>query len=180
MNKIKLGCALLLVASLAQAEDSNKWYAGVSAGQAKSSGWQLTSTQSIVDDKDTAYKVYGGYEFNKYISAELYYTDLGTHKGREDTTIADIDSKSYGMTAIVSYPVHKHIEPFVKAGLQHWKGKASVEGTTFLTDSGNDPIYGVGVNFPITESLAIRTEYEVIEFDKVDYNFLSAGLIYKF
>lgn len=187
MNRMKLGCALLLIASLAQAEDTNKWYAGASIGEAKVSGVSF-STARLDKDSDTAYKVYGGYQFNKYLATELHYADLGTLT-LKDSTQPQLDIKSdfesFGITAVASYPVHKNIEPFVKAGAHHWKGKAT--GTdasgnpySYKTDK-NKLIYGLGVNFPITDSISIRTEYEIMNLDESEkYKFLSAGLVYKF
>ncbi|AXH11275.1 outer membrane beta-barrel protein [Halarcobacter bivalviorum] len=186
MNKIKLGCALLLVVTLAQAENNN-WYLGISAGQAKvDTGINTTSSTESLDEKDTGYKIFGGYQFNKYLATELYYSDLGTvtYKDSASSLNLEADIKSYGITGVVSYPIHKHIKPFLKAGLQHWKGK--ITGTNDINENskikgdGNKPIYGLGINFPITESISIRTEYEVIKLDESDSKFLSAGFVYRF
>lgn len=184
MNKFRLGCALVAVMSFAQAQESN-WYIGASAGQTKvDSGITTTSAAESLDEKDTGYKVFGGYQYNQYLAAELYYADLGSVTYSNGTTTSiESDVKSYGIAGVVSYPLHKHIEPFVKAGIQHWKGK--VTGTALnqsfnVVGDGNKALYGVGVNFPITEYFSFRTEYEVIKLDEEDYKFLSAGIVYNF
>lgn len=170
--------------SLVQAEDRT-WYVGASAGKAKlDSNINLESTEKA-DEKNTGYKIYGGYKFNKYLATELYYTDLGTVTYKDETAPYDMkfDSQSYGITAVVSYPIHKNIEPFIKGGFQHWKVKASGRdalGDKPANNNGNKSIYGAGINFPITECISLRTEYEVIKLSESKYKFLSAGLIYKF
>src|SRR4051794_41965837 len=81
MNKawvLALGLSTALVALPAAAQ----FYVGAGVGQSKAKdfcggGGGFDSC----DDKDKAWKVYGGYAFSPYFAAEIGYNDLGRVKG---------------------------------------------------------------------------------------------------
>src|SRR5438094_10099337 len=64
--------------SIAQARGETGWYLGGNIGQSKlkdgCSG--LGGSGISCDDKDTAFKILGGYNINRNFAAELGYTDL--------------------------------------------------------------------------------------------------------
>ena len=85
--KLGLLALTIIAAPLASAQDSG-WYLGANVGQSKSKidDGQITNsllsgglvTTSISDrDHDTGFKVFGGYQFNKYFAFEGGYFDLG-------------------------------------------------------------------------------------------------------
>src|SRR5712671_1575456 len=67
-----LGFAVALPAVAQEA----KWYVGAGVGQAKFKGACDGVPVSCKDD-DTAWKLFGGYQFNRNFGAELGYADLG-------------------------------------------------------------------------------------------------------
>jgi hypothetical protein len=76
--------ALCLVSGPAVATEPG-FYAGVGVGEASYSDIEelnnLCTDYGItctVDDKDTAYKVFAGYQFNNFIALEAGWVDLGT------------------------------------------------------------------------------------------------------
>src|SRR5579862_1175792 len=81
-------CALALEAQAAQ--DQSGWYVGAGIGQSKISdsdslgaaldaqaAAQGVASSSTYDDRDTAYKLYGGYQFNSNWGIEGGYNRLG-------------------------------------------------------------------------------------------------------
>src|ERR1700675_4627989 len=64
--------------ALAQAQETGA-YAGLSIGQSEAKNVDCASGFSC-DKKDTAWKIFGGYQFMRYLAAEAAYTDLGKIK----------------------------------------------------------------------------------------------------
>ena len=186
-----------MVVSANAADTDKNWYVGASYGATKTDmGVSSTTGTASLDKKDKGYKVYAGYKYNKYISTEVFYTDLGkanlsgnngdqfTAKGTlyeftANNAKVESDTQSFGIAALVTYPLHKYIEPFAKLGIQRWNYELNASSSTTasenLKDDGVDIMYGAGINFPITNYLTIRTEYEVYDIDGTDIDFLSAG-----
>ena len=199
MKKILLISGLML-AGLNASADEIKWYGGVSYGNSKvdTGITNLTGTASL-DEKDNGYKIFAGANVTQYISAELHYLDFGeaTLKGNNGDTF-DLggttysftstetvtgEGDSYGISAIASYPMHEHFEPFVKVGLHRWELDYQIKtNNSTVSVDGTDIFYGIGANIPLTSNFSARIEYELFECDNEveDITFLSAGLLYKF
>jgi hypothetical protein len=67
---------------------------------------------------------------------------------------------------------------FGKAGAIRWDDESSFLAQS-RDDSGTDPAYGLGLQLQIS-SFAIRAEYEIFNLDRVDIDFVSAGVSYTF
>src|SRR3989304_5933084 len=76
------------IASPFPAADDTGWYGGISVGQSKAKiddaritsgllGRGFARTSISDDDRDTGYKLFGGYKFNKNFALEGGYFDLG-------------------------------------------------------------------------------------------------------
>src|SRR5258708_6415930 len=57
--------------------DKSAFYLGAGVGQSKAKDWCTGAGGFSCDDKKTAWKAFGGYQFNRYLSAELGYANLG-------------------------------------------------------------------------------------------------------
>ena len=193
MKKSLIASIFLLLMFTNAYGEQNKWYSGFSHGSTKldTGITNLTGTASL-DEKDSGYKIYTGYKFKKYFSGEIFYADLGSAilKGNTGDTykkdgqsyiyvqngIEEVENKSIGLSGIFTYPLHERIEPFIKIGIQRWNSK----NTSGLSDNGISSMFGLGLNFPITDKFSIKTEYEEYEVDKDSLGFLSLGLVYLF
>jgi len=198
--KKSLLLAGLLGASTMMAGD---WYTGLGFGKSYIDSGITTTGTATLDEGDTAWKIYGGYKYNQYLSTELSYSDLGDlltiNANNGDSFTIDgatanvavnnaaiiLDAQSIGLSAVLSYPLHKNFEPFIKAGLHRYKinVSAGVSGATLAStsDTGTDFLYGLGFNAPITENISFRTEYEVFSADSYDsVSALTFGVNYKF
>lgn len=201
MKRIILSSAVCLLLSTSIMADENKWYMGANIGQNKADSGIDAGTASL-DEKDTAWKVYGGYNFSQYFALEMFYADLGemSLKGNNGDTfslggtsysfIANnasvvTDAQSFGLNVVGSYPLHKYFEPFAKIGLHRYDIESTVSGsnlsTTSVSDDGTDIIYGLGFKIPVGKKVSFVAEWERFEFNEDrESDFLSMGLIYKF
>ncbi|WP_111412053.1 porin family protein [Billgrantia lactosivorans] len=125
-----------------------------------------------LDDDDNVWKGFAGYQFNRYLAAEAFYTDLGRVRLRgNDGANTDLESSAYGASLVGQLPITSWFTPYAKVGAASWEtdvdgnlGDASVD----LEDNdGFDPVYGLGAQFNFNPVL-IRAEYERYDFDS-DY-----------
>src|SRR5438477_157243 len=66
-----------LPAAAQMMSDTSAFYAGAGFGQSKAKEWCSTAGGISCDDRDTAWRAFGGYQLNRNFAAELGYTKLG-------------------------------------------------------------------------------------------------------
>lgn len=203
-----VGCAVMS-SSFAVAEDDSFWYVGGNIGQsrAKIDDARITdqllgnglATNSIADDNsNTAYKLFGGYQYNKNFSLEAGYYSLGQFGFVANTTPAgtlsgDIKLKGLNFDAVGMFPLADKFSAFGRLGLiysqasDNFSNTGAVPVPTNPNPSKNAMNYkaGLGLQYDFTESLGMRVEAERYRVDdavgnKGDINMYSLGLIYRF
>lgn len=143
-------------------------YAGLSVGQFE---------DEVLDDSDTAYKVFGGYQFMENFAVELTYADFGTVKEGG----VEFDQTTFAVAGVGILPIGPQASVFGKIGINSWDvdAQACAGGTCVSgSDSGTDPMYGVGFSYDFMMSTSVRVEYEWFEDDIGQL--LSAGVSFKF
>lgn len=181
MKKVTIFAVTVLATTLAQgafAGGDSGFYAGGSVGSAQLS---FDALDNYIDDSDTGYKVFGGYNFGILpmvdVAVEASYLDMGTQSG-------DFlgDKARFSNTALQAHVIGGlNFGPmglFAKAGVSDWKTKFSYAGESDSV-SGSDPAYGIGAKFQV-DALQIRAEYEQIQLDDADLDFYSIGAAYSF
>lgn len=110
-------------------------------------------------DKDNDfYDVVIGGLITPYFGLEAGYTDFGKLKGN----IAEADLTGYHIAGLVRLPIGNAVGIYAKAGQFWWRSdiNANVLGVRYATDvDGNEPFYGVGVDFFVTPHFNIDVEY---------------------
>lgn len=197
MNKTKSTLAILSLAAatafagsvLGQTTQESGAYLGLSVGQTKAkdgcSG--LAGTGISCDDKDTAFKLFGGYQFSRYIAAEAGYTDLGKVKASAPGLSADIKSNAWELVAVGSYPIGTSgFAPYGKLGF--YRGEVKLSSNVGVSDkhTNTDLTFGVGVRYDIMRNFAVRAEWQRYgdvgggNVGKSDFDVFSVGALYKF
>ena len=125
-----------------------------------------------IDDDDNVTKLFVGYDLNRYLAAEAFYSDLGQVRLRgNDFANAELESKAFGASLVGKLPLTDWFTLFGKAGLAHWETEINGNIGNFqhrLSDQdGTDPVYGAGAQFQL-DPLLLRAEYERYDFDS-DY-----------
>lgn len=172
MKSRMLAAALLGAAAFgAQAADTG-FYAGAGVGQAQ-------VDESAYDDEDTAFTVFGGYQFNRWFGIEAGYTDLGALETRG--TGRDLEASTVHVTAVGSVSFTDRFSGYAKAGFQRWDLDSALPGVTGTTeDSGTDPTYGLGVQYRLTDAIALRGEYNRFEIEDADVDLAQVQVRYDF
>jgi OOP family OmpA-OmpF porin len=158
----------------------SRFYVGGALGQSTLKAW-CDPTLVSCNDTDTAWKLFGGYWFNRYIAVEGSYIDWG---GVTATSSAGVnvaaDQQSYGIGAVGSLQISPQFTVFGKLGLlrteQETRRIAPAPATVQRDDT--EIHYGLGLKYSLTRSWSVRAEWE--NTDKLEVQMLSIGAEFTF
>lgn len=197
LKSLLVAVTAFFLAVPAFAQDSG-FYAGGGIGQAKfkdACGSAPGITVLSCDDKDTAWRILAGYQFNRNFAVEGGYTDLGEVSGSGLVLGLPFDvgvsAKGWELLGVASVPFNNELSAYAKAGIFRWKvkGTAAISGlgTGSVSDNGTDFTFGVGLRYDFTKSVGARLEwqrYNDVGDDsttgKADINLWSLGIVVKF
>jgi OOP family OmpA-OmpF porin len=183
----------LTAAMAAHADTQPSFYMGAGFGTTKVGGGggalgvgDLGDVDGV-DDSDTGFKVFGGYNFNQNFAVELSYFDLGEAGASVsdgiDTASFSIGISGFGASAVGTLPVSDMFSVFAKLGFASYDvdGDASVSGfgSASFSESESDMTYGVGGALGFGQ-FGLRLEYEAINVDDGDANMISLSGVYHF
>ena len=191
MSKFRRASALLAVLSTVAyvptvfAADDNESgpYLGGGYGQFDTSVddvEELGEAIQELDTDDSAWKVFFGWRFNKFISLELDYIDLGSPRGdfggSGDSGQYQLDLAGIGGYAIGTLPIGI-FELSAKVGYYFHDLEINVDLDNFGSgngdvldsdESGEALVYGVGAGVTLFEQLNAKVEYELFDVDRLD------------
>lgn len=173
----------ILLAGTASAAERG-FYVGTALGQSKYE-WTIDQTFDLkFDPSQLAFKVFGGYQLNRYIGIEGGYMDLG--RGRQNIEGIDlsVDTTAFQGSVILSYPVTPLFSPYVRGSAIAYDIDATAsDGFTTLRASGsdNDFAYGVGAMFTSGRGTSqLRLDWEQTDIDGIDVRLISFSAVYLF
>ena len=200
-----VGCAVI-ISPLAMAGDSG-WYMGGNIGKSAATidderinngllGGGFATTSITNDNRNTGYKFFGGYKFNKDFALEGGYFDLGKF-GFSATTLpagilsSNIKLDGMNLDVVGFLPMTEKFSVLGRIGLNYAEAKDSFSGTVALpvniNPSKRDTNYkfGFGVQYDSTQSLGMRAEAERYRINdavgnKGNIDLVSVGLVYRF
>ena len=184
MRLLALAIAGIVTAPSAVAQqNSNYYYLGGGIGQARAEinderitrplfGTGLTATNINRDNHDTAYKLFGGYQFNQYFALEGGYFNLGKFGFTANTTPlgtfnGQVKIQGFNLDLVGTLPVTEHFSVFARAGAQAAKTGDTYGGSTVISGFHPSPSKreinykaGVGVQYEVNPSFLVRAEVE--------------------
>lgn len=213
MTRLKSSAALSLLtfaalyAPYALADDAG-WYFGGGVGQSRAKiddaritrglfGAGLATTSLVDDDRDLAYKIYGGYRFGRYVALEGGYFDLGKFGFKANTsptgTLAgDIKLRGANLDLVGILPIASGFSAFGRVGVTYAHASDSFRGSGAVHVTNPNPSrgglnykFGAGVQYDFNPSLGMRVEVERYRVNdavgnKGDVDLALVGLVYKF
>ncbi len=203
-----LAALVLASGSIAAMAADSGWYAGASLGQSSTDyeagtlksaleAAGATGVVASVDNTDTAWKLFGGYQVNKNFAVEAAYVNLGslTSNATYATPAGspyrfNTDGDGYLLSVVGTLPVNETFAVFAKAGVFAWNLEAT-ESTTLASANasadGTDMAYGLGVNWRISKQMGLRAEWDRFQdvgggnnFNKHDVDLYSLGAVFHF
>lgn len=118
-------------------------------------GQSQYDTVQISDDTDTALALGLGVDLSPNLGLELSYNDFG-QVGINNT---DIDVTGFAGAVVGRVPVGASLDLYGKIGFDIWEADASNAST-----DGNDLFFGLGINYALSQSAALRLEYNRHDF----------------
>ena len=199
---------LTIIASpMAVAQDAG-WYIGANLGQSQAKidkerisrgllGGGLTMTSIDTHERDLGYKLFGGYQFNKYFSLEGGYFDLGRFKFSATTVpLGTLDGRitirGLNIDAVGTLPFTEKFSALGRIGVTHAQSKDSFTGTGAVTVLDSNPHkydtnykFGLGLQYDFTKSVGMRAEAERYRINDAvghrgDIDLVSLGVVYRF
>ncbi len=197
-----LTAVLLLTGFGAQAAAGN-WYAGLGYGLTSyDTGISSTTGTASLDEDDSGFKLFGGYNFNKNVAIELTYADLGkaTLSGNPgDTFVLDgilftfinagsleIEGSLLSLSGVFTHHFNDAFNLYGRLGLASWEADltANVSGgpAQSASEDGTDLFFGIGAGWNFAPTWALKAEYELYTFDdaEVDVDMLSLNIVKTF
>jgi OOP family OmpA-OmpF porin len=168
----------------AQAQPGNGYYFGGSIGQMDVGG-DCVPGFACDTHKDTSWKIFAGYTFNRNFALELTYGDWGEIS--VSTSALGIPFNvtgeiwSFGAAVLGMLPLGgERFALLGKLGVVYTEQKftSSLPGVPGGAEDGNELHFGFGALFHITPALAVRGEWERLEDSEVDI--MSVGIQYRF
>lgn len=190
MSRLTWAAALAigLVSAPALAADDQGFYAGVGAGEMSVDfSGDFEGTPISFDDGDTAFRLFGGWQFNRNFGIEAGYADGGsaseTYVIEGVDVDVDIDVTGFDLLLRGVVPMGESFYAFAQAGMIFWDADltASADGVSESAgDSGEDLAYGAGFGFDFGDSASVRFEYMFYDISDVDVEAIMASILWKF
>ena len=133
------------------------------------------------DADESGWKIFGGYNFMKFVGVEASYRDMGSYAETDTLNSVNADIKSYDISARGILPLGKMVELFAKIGYGNVNADGTIsQGLTELSfdESDWELLYGVGVGVNFGK-FGVRAEYEAYDVDE-DLSSVSLGVLYRF
>ena len=213
MKFSKFSCALgvaglAALSSAGVAAQDAGWYGGANLGRSGATiddarinssllGSGFGSSVIVDDDRSTGFKAFGGYQINKNFAVEGGYFNLGNF-GYTATTVpagtldGRIKLRGLNLDLVGTVPLSEKFSVFGRVGMNYAQARDSFSGTGAVQVANpnprkNDTNYklGLGLQYALTESLAVRAEAERYRVNDAIGNrghidLVSVGLIYRF
>jgi OOP family OmpA-OmpF porin len=185
MIKRSVLSAAILVATLATsayaADDG--FTAGLMIGQSKFDVGAVPAGVTV-DDKDTAFRLHGGYQFNANLGAEIGYSDLGEAALSAPGASGAIGAKGWDLSLVGTLPLSDAFSLYARVGAFRWKAEGNVNisggGTGNASDTGTDTVFGIGARYHFTKNVSAGLEYDRYKVDDGDVDVWGVTLGLKF
>lgn len=191
---IVLSCAALAAALPAAAQTETRTgsafssaYIGGSIGQSKfKNGCSDLPGGVSCDDKDTAWRLFAGYQFTPFLAAEVGYADLGKIDGSLGAANAELKANALDLVGVAKLPITSQLGVYGKAGAYRGETKLSSNVGVSGKDTDSGWTYGAGLQWDVIRNVGLRLEwqrYDDIGGDdtgKGDIDVVSLGAVWRF
>lgn len=200
------GVALIL-SPIAGAIESG-WYAGASIGQSRADiddqrisrsllGSGFATSSMSEDERSAAGKIFGGYQFNRYLALEGGYFNLGKFGYTASTSPAgslsgQIKLQGLNLDVVGILPLTDKLSAFGRVGVIYAQARDNFSSTGLVTrpvssarESDTGYKFGAGAQYAFTDRMAVRAEVERHRINdaignKGDIDMATVGLVYRF
>jgi opacity protein-like surface antigen len=200
--------AFVLIQSTVVVAQETQWYVGVAGGatsvkdlpgpddireaigQEIDIGRANFPQDNSLDDTDTFWKVFSGYQFNPYFGLELFYADLGEARAKWSAAdfsgfpffsggkvggSYDYSAQTVGMYLVASYPFSSGFHIYGKAGAHYYDVEVTAQSfssglafpethvTETFDDKGAGFAFGAGLGYDFSPRWGVILDWERFE-----------------
>jgi hypothetical protein len=185
MFKKAILATALLVSAPTWAQDGGfdpGFIAGIGIGKVELSASDEEFDISL-KGSDTAFHIFGGWQFTPYISGEVTYHHFGNVSDTIEGVEISVKPKGFeGAVILSTSTTARQFGVYARAGMLMWDAdlRASFEGESESESlDGNDAFYGAGV-WAELDSALMRVEYRKGKFDDVDMDLINLNIVWRF
>jgi OOP family OmpA-OmpF porin len=209
LHALCLASLAVLGSTQAIAQNEGHFYGGVGAGRSQSKidddrinaaliGAGASSTTITHDQRDAAYKVFGGYQFNPYLGMEAGYFNLGEFGFKSTTTTptGTLDGRikldGVNLDLVGTLPVNDQLSLLGRVGMINARARDNFSTTGGLSVANANPRTtrqsykaGLGFAYKFSQSMTLRGELERYRINdavgnKGDINTATLSLVFPF
>jgi len=189
LKKSVIAAASIAVAAFAQPAAAQTPYVGVSFGTSdyKDACQDVSGPGISCDDKATAWRIFGGYQFNRHFAAELAYHNLGEIEASNSFGAkATIKATTWDLVGVGLLPFGTNFAGYGKLGLYYGKTEASSNFGISGDDTNTGLTWGLGVQWDPMPPLGLRLEWQQYndvggdDSGKGNINVLSLNALWRF
>ena len=178
MNKITplcLSTALLVAATSVTAAPTNNNARGTYAG------FEAGSANMAIDDVSTEFedvnlRAFLGYQLNRYFAVEG-----GLSMMPFDDLLSDVaDISGVDVSVLAKLPITPRMSAYARLGYWDWEVSSSYNGTTFDWFGDTDMLYGIGMEYNISNRFKLRFDATRYEASDAEIDTLSGSIAYNF
>ena len=184
------------------------WYIGGNVGESRAKidearirsnllGSGFTTSSFNKDERDIGYKLFAGYQLNRYFALEGGYFDLGKFSFTDNTQPLGalngrLKLRGGNIDLVGMLPITENFSAFARVGANYAEVKDNFSGSGAVNVVNPSPSkkatnvkYGLGLQYAFNYNWAMRGEVERYRIDdavgnKGDIDLISLGLIYRF
>lgn len=135
---------------------------GLDVGQAEAH--KYCSNVANCDSADISVRGSVGYQFNPKVGAEFGYTSFGTLFESSDISVsAKQEASAWTLSVLGTMPMNDQFALLGRVGMAMYdvNNSGTVQGVPVEEKNSTKPYVAVGLNYDLSESFALRTEYQV-------------------
>jgi OOP family OmpA-OmpF porin len=186
-------CALVsqfsVTAAIAEQVDEDKqrsWYLGAGFGITELDPDTNDTGYSVSDERDTGFKLFGGYDYSETLTLEGFYTDMGSAQLTSpfpSQPDGSVDYSTLGASVLwyfwrkgenKSEDGRKGLQAYLHGGLSFLNNSSSVE---YSQNNSVQVQYGAGLEYGLDNDIALRAGLDL--YDK-DAGMLFVGVLKRF
>jgi OOP family OmpA-OmpF porin len=208
LRLIALAALLPLASTPLLAQSESYFYGGLALGQSRAridqeriaanlGGIGLATTGFTRDERGSAFRVFGGWQANRWWGVEAGYFDLGRFGFQATTAPAGtLDGKiriqGLNLDLVATLPLTERLSLLGRAGVQSARSRDDFSGTgaVFVTNPNpsarsTNPKLGVGLQYAFSPGFLMRAEAERLRVDDAvgrrgNVNVLALSLVFPF
>jgi OOP family OmpA-OmpF porin len=186
-------CALLsqfsVTAAIAEQVDEDKqrsWYLGAGFGITELDPDTNDTGYSVSDERDSGFKLFGGYDYSETLTVEGFYTDMGSAQLTSpfpSQPDGKVDYSTLGASVLWYFwrngenkdvDGRKGLQAYLHGGLSFLNNSSSVE---YSQDNSVQVQYGAGLEYGLDNYIALRAGLDL--YDK-DAGMVFVGVLKRF